>query len=497
MKKKFTKRKIKFMKKLNCFLILLMFGSLTTFSQTGAALKFDGASDFVNLGSALTTSLNGGNSITIEAWVNTATNAGNHGPIVGNYNTNNAGALSFLLRRENGHHVFWVGNGTIYPTVSLNTSTVNVWIHLACVWNGTVATVYVNGVPTASTAPAMTAMQNNSNTSVYIGSAPILNEHFNGMIDEVRIWNVARTRCQINTFKNCEIPANAPGLLVNYHFNQGIASGSNTTVTTLTDATSSAITGTLAGITLTGTASNWVAPGGVVSGSTTAVASPSYNATSLSVCSGNTISLTSTGATSFTWSPTITNGAAFTPVSSTGYTITNTNNVTTCSNTAVANVTVNSLPTVSVSTTNTLICVGQTANLTVIGTATAYIWNTSAVGNSIPISPTVTTSYTVTGTGSTGCTNKAVITQSVSSCAGITDLQNTRIDVSVFPNPSSTNLTVKTDEEIQTISIYNSLGALVQTEKTNSFSVEQLAAGLYILNIKTDKGTSMVRFIKE
>ena len=226
------------------------------------------------------------------------------------------------------------------PLVSLNTSSLNVWTHVACVWNGTVASIYINGVQTASSTFTLATLQNTIN-QVYIGSAPIGAEHFNGMIDEVRIWNVARTRCQINTFKNCEIPANAPGLLVNYHFNQGIANGNNTTVTTLTDATSSAVTGTLAGITLTGTTSNWVAPGGVVSGFTTGVVAPSYSATSLSVCSGNTISLTSTGATSFTWSPTITNGAAFTPVSSTGYTITNTNSVTTCSNTAVANVTVN------------------------------------------------------------------------------------------------------------------------------------------------------------
>lgn len=340
-------------------------------------------------------------------------------------------------------------------------------------------------------------MQNNSNTSVYIGSAPLLNEHFNGMIDEVRIWNVARTRCQINTYKNCEIPSNAPGLLVNYHFNQGIANGNNTAVTTLTDATSSAITGTLAGITLTGTASNWVAPGGVVSGSTTAIAGPSFSATSLSVCSGNTISLASTGATSFTWSPAITNNVAFTPTTSTGYTITNTNSVTSCSNTAVANVTVNSLPTVSASTTNTLICVGQTATLTASGTSATYTWNTSATGNSISVSPSVTTNYTVTGTGLNTCTNKVVITQSVSLCTGINQAINTSVALSVFPNPSSNNLTIKTDEEIQTISIYNSIGALMQTETKNSFSVEQLASGLYILNIKTVSGTGVVRFIKE
>lgn len=496
MKKQFTTQETRVKNSFAYFLILLIFGSLNAFAQTGAAIKFDGAGDFIDLGPAITGSLNGGTSITIEAWVNTSTNSGNHGPIVGNYNTNNTG-LSFLLRRENGHHVFWVGNGSIYPTVSLNTSSLNVWTHLACVWNGTVATIYVNGVQTASTAPALTAMQTNSMSNVYIGAAPITNEYFNGMIDEVRIWNVARTRCQINTYKNCEIPANAPGLMANYHFNQGIAGGNNTTVTTLTDATSSALTGTLAGLTLTGTTSNWVAPGGVVSDFTTAIAGPGYSATSLSTCAGNTISLSSTGATSFTWLPAITNGAAFTPTVSGSYTITNINSTTTCTNTSVAGVTVNALPTITISSSTSLLCLGQTETLTATGTATSYTWNTNATGTSISVSPTVTTSYTVTGTDSNGCTNKTEITQNVSLCAAINQTQNTVYEVVVFPNPSSTNITVQTNQKIQTISIYTSVGALVKMETSNTFSVEQLARALYILTVRTENGTTAVRFIKE
>lgn len=497
MKKKSTKQKAKVTKTITCFLILLILGNLKGFAQPGAALKFDGNGDGINLGSALTTSLNGSTKITIEAWVNSATNSGGHGPIVGNYGTNNGGAFSFLLRRENNHHVFWIGNNTNqFSLVSLNTSSLNVWKHVACVWNGTVANIYVDGVLTASNAFTLTTLQNNTNDEVHIGAAPFNNEFFNGMIDEVRIWNVARTQCQINTFKNCEIPNNTPGLLVNYHFNQGIASGSNTAVTTLTDATSSAITGTLAGITLTGTTSNWVAPGGVVSGFTTALAGPSYSATSLSVCAGNTIMLTSTGATSFTWSPAITNATAFIPATSTNYTITNVNGVTTCSNTAVANVTVNPKPTMSITTSNTLICSGQSATLVASGAPT-LLWSNGGNVNVMPVSPTVTTSYTVTGTSANGCTNTATITQNVSPCAGIAESSNARIAVSIFPNPGSTNLTVKTDEAIEIISIYNSLGALVQTEKTSSFSVASLASGLYILNIKTEKGTAITRFVKE
>jgi hypothetical protein len=144
-----------------------------------------------------------------------------------------------------------------------------------------------------------------------------------------------------------------------------------------------------------------------------------------------------------------------------------------------------------------LICAGESASLTASGTSISYTWNTSATGTGISVSPTVTTNYTVTGTDANGCENNAVITQSVSLCTGINQLSNSTNELSIFPNPSSTNLTVKTDEEIQTISIYNSLGALVQTEKTNVFSVEQLSSGLYILKVKTEKRTQTIRFIKE
>ncbi|MCC6372134.1 MAG: T9SS type A sorting domain-containing protein [Bacteroidia bacterium] len=638
MKAQSTNQKTKFRKTLNYFLALVLFGSLKIFSQNAAAIKFDGAGDYVDLGPALTSSLNGGNSITIEAWVNTATNSGGHGPIIGNYGTNNTGALSFLLRRENGHHVFWVGNGTIYPTVSLNTSSVNVWTHLACVWNGTVAIVYVNGVLTASTAPALSAMQNYSNTSVYIGSAPLNSEHFNGMIDEVRVWNVARTRCQINTFKNCEIPANTPGLLVNYHFNQGIANGNNTAVTTLTDATSSAITGTLAGLTLTGTASNWVAPGGVVSGFTTAASGPTVGSTATNsvICMGSSITLNGTGASTYVWTGGVTNGTAFSPTTTVTYTVTGTAASTGCTNTAVRSVTVNPKPTITVNSgticsgtsftivpsgastytisggstvvspltstvynvtgtnslgcvssntavssitvialpsinataNNTLICAGLSANLTASGGSTytwnpggivsntivaspatsttysvtgtnglcsktsvisiivkplptinvisnnplscvggtvtltatggiAYFWTPGGNAFSITVSPTVTTTYSVNGLGSSGCSGSAVFTQSVTVCDGLNQLTDKANTLSVFPNPASSNITLQTQDAIESVCVFNAQGALLKTETQKTFSVDDLSKGIYFIQIKTENGIIIGRFVKD
>ncbi|MBK7669538.1 MAG: SBBP repeat-containing protein [Sphingobacteriaceae bacterium] len=67
----------------------------------------------------------------------------------------------------------------------------------------------------------------------------------------------------------------------------------------------------------------------------------------------------------------------------------------------------------------------------------------------------------------------------------------------VYPNPTYTTLNIKTEEAIETIIVYNLLGAVVLEEKNNSFSVEQLPTGVYTLQIKTSNGIGTTRFVKE
>jgi hypothetical protein len=79
---------------------------------------------------------------------------------------------------------------------------------------------------------------------------------------------------------------------------------------------------------------------------------------------------------------------------------------------------------------------------------------------------------------------------------GINEL-NANTTTSIYPNPASGTVTVQTADKIDMISVYNTIGALVQTEVKNTFSVAQLPAGMYMLYIRTDKGTSTASFIKE
>ncbi|MEY3236519.1 MAG: hypothetical protein RI883_620, partial [Bacteroidota bacterium] len=81
--------------------------------------------------------------------------------------------------------------------------------------------------------------------------------------------------------------------------------------------------------------------------------------------------------------------------------------------------------------------------------------------------------------------------------AELENKQNEMTKISLYPNPTSSNLTIETEEEIQSVSIFNITGALVQQEKTNSFSVAALPAGIYIVNLATENGIQTMRFVKE
>lgn len=214
------------------------------------------------------------------------------------------------------------------------------------------------------------------------------------------------------------------------------------------------------------------------------------------ICEGQSANLTAGGATSYTWNTGATSSIiAPAPTTNTTYSVIGASG--SCSNTAVITITVNPLPTINTATTHTLLCAGETASLTASGSSISYTWNPGGTGASIAVTPALTTNYSVTGTDANGCENTSVITQSVSACTGIDQIAGNGHTITLFPNPASASVTVKTDDAIQIISIYTPLGKLVQTETENSFSVEQLASGIYLVKVQTEKGTVTIRFIKE
>ncbi|MBI1836101.1 MAG: fibronectin type III domain-containing protein [Flavobacteriia bacterium] len=284
-----------------------------TVASPAAALNFDGNDDFVNIGNSVTSSLSGGHNITVEAWVNPET-MNNLGCIIGNYNTSSNNNLQFLLRRStNSYYEFWVGNGGVWNQLTSSIAPVsNVWQHVAATWDGSVSKIYINGIIAGTINTAISSFGTANNNNIWIGANNI-NENFNGKIDEVRVWNRTLSQAEIQNNMNGEILTTANGLMVNYHFNQGVNNGNNASITTLNDASGSSINGTLNNFSLTGSTSNWIAPGAVPSG----IAVPQFiNVITTSIVSqsnvnchgGNngsaTITASGEGNLTYSWSPT-------------------------------------------------------------------------------------------------------------------------------------------------------------------------------------------------
>ena len=140
-------------------------------------------------------------------------------------------------------------------------------------------------------------------------------------------------------------------------------------------------------------------------------------ATAGSVCFGDSVTLTATGASSFSWQQTpgisTTNGAVVTavPPSTTTYVVTGTD-TTGCIATNSITITVHQLPTVSITATKTAVCQGDSLSLTASG-AGSYVWtygNQTSTGSTITDYPATATTYQVTGTDSNSCSSTNAVT---------------------------------------------------------------------------------------
>ena len=135
---------------------------------------------------------------------------------------------------------------------------------------------------------------------------------------------------------------------------------------------------------------------------------PTLTATSVNICSGQTATITASGANTYTWSNGVnTASQTVSPTTTTNYSVSGTSALGCVSSRSVTStVSVTPTPTLTVNSAN--ICTGNTATLTASGAGT-YTWNTTATTNSISVSPTTTTNYTVIGA------NGSCVSQTVTS----------------------------------------------------------------------------------
>ncbi len=133
------------------------------------------------------------------------------------------------------------------------------------------------------------------------------------------------------------------------------------------------------------------------------------------LCIGNCATLTASGTTNYTWTSLGSTGtlASVCPTVTTTYSIIGTNSAG-CNSSAALTLTVNSLPNLSAGSSATAICLGGTVAVNASG-ANTYSWDTGQTTNTVVQTPTLTTTYTVTGTNAAGCTIDNYVTVVVNS----------------------------------------------------------------------------------
>lgn len=209
------------------------------------------------------------------------------------------------------------------------------------------------------------------------------------------------------------------------------------------------------------------------------------SSSSSSVCSGNAINLAANGATNYTWTPSgiTTASISVTPSVSSTYTVRGSNPG--CPiRTSTISVSVVPSPTVSISSSASLICAGEDLAISASGAA-SYSWNNGSSNAIILVNPTVTTTYSVIGTAANGCTNTAQIIQNVNACTGISTQLNQPSQVSIFPNPNNGNFTLKTAETMN-IRVLNQTGQLIKETSLNEnngyqVNINDLSTGIYFV----------------
>ncbi len=243
--------KLKAMKIALSLLLSLLFAGMS-FAQNG--LNFDGSNDIVLTGFS---GVLGSNNRTFEAWVFVSTSAPSSNLTILDYGLNAVGSRNTFVVSGSRALGFLSGGTNANLFSSSGDVPVGQWAHVAFVLNSGTGFLYVNGTQVA-TGNLTTVNTPSGNQNVNIGQrVPGGSIRFNGSIDEVRIWNVARSAAEINAFKDVEFCSNPAGLVAYYKMNEGIAGGSNVGITTTLDEIS-ANNGFLNSFALNGATSNFV-----------------------------------------------------------------------------------------------------------------------------------------------------------------------------------------------------------------------------------------------
>jgi hypothetical protein len=186
-----------------------------TINQSGKidkAYDFDGVDDHVNVGNTLT---NGLIAITVSAWVYGHPTKGEYFMILGKNKstwTHPYYEISFRIRLDRGYtnYEMFIGGDAAYQGLTVDNSyKANTWQHVVFTWDGNTKyfKAYIDGSFAAEELDINNISQMSSNTTdliigYYGGAYQSTFKNWEGLIDQVAIWNRALTQQEISDLYN-------------------------------------------------------------------------------------------------------------------------------------------------------------------------------------------------------------------------------------------------------------------------------------------------------
>lgn len=203
--------------------------TVTTNSYTNLVLSVGGGGQNASIPS--TPAIQPSNAITIELWFlplpNTVAN-----PVVLNkgdgINGNSARSYQVNWNPTDGAY-FYLFLGTSTYAATNVPAPVNQWVHFAATYDSSTSTInmFTNGILVASTTntanglPVNGAKIRQTTLPLTLGLIPGFSTYFNGSIDEVRIWNFARSGAEIFRDFHSRLTGSEPGLVGYWQFDGG------------------------------------------------------------------------------------------------------------------------------------------------------------------------------------------------------------------------------------------------------------------------------------
>ena len=173
----------------------------TTQGRQGNALSFDGVNSVVRV--AESASLDLTSAMTLSAWIRPTAQQSGWRTILQRQ------VDAYFLNASNSDGPLRPSGGGTFganPPQYLSgptASPVNAWTHVALTYDGAALRLFINGGQVASRATSGTIETNNN--PLWIGGNSPYGEYFNGLIDEVRVYNRALTQADIQTDMNSPI----------------------------------------------------------------------------------------------------------------------------------------------------------------------------------------------------------------------------------------------------------------------------------------------------